>query len=79
MEYHVTWKIDIEAESFENATRIAREIQGVPDSIATHFRVECESGEKQEAWTEEKWGQRMSSTSNPACSKWRSMVNACVR
>lgn len=53
MEYHVKWKIDIEAESFEEAARIARKIQRDPNSIATHFIVECESGEKQEVWADE--------------------------
>jgi spore germination protein YaaH len=56
MEYHVTWKIDIEAESFEEAARIARNIQRDPGSLATHFIVESESGRKQEVWTDEQEG-----------------------
>ncbi len=54
MEYHVIWKIDIEAESFEDAARIAREIQRDPDSLATQFLVESESGETEEVWADEK-------------------------
>ena len=43
-EFQVTWKIDIDAESFEDAVRIALEIQRHPNSIATHFEVKNASG-----------------------------------
>lgn len=38
-EYRVKWEIDIEAESPEEAARIALDIQRDPDSIATAFDV----------------------------------------
>lgn len=43
-EFHVTWSIDIDAESFEDAVRIALEIQRYPNSIATHFQVKDATG-----------------------------------
>lgn len=42
MLYKLTWKIDIEAESPEEAALKALEIQRDPDSIATIFDVACE-------------------------------------
>jgi len=54
MECHVTWKIDIEAKSFKDAAKIAQQIQRDPNSLATHFIVECESGERMEVWTDSK-------------------------
>jgi len=50
MEYKVTWTIDIDAESFEDAARQALEIQRDPESIATHFVVTNDSGEEHEVW-----------------------------
>lgn len=44
MEYHITWKIQVEAESFEEAARIALHIQRDPNSIATLFEVKDASG-----------------------------------
>jgi hypothetical protein len=38
-DYIVTWVIDIEADSPEEAARLALEIQRDPDSIATYFTV----------------------------------------
>ena len=38
MEYEVVWKIDVEAESHEEAAKMAKEIQQDPDSLATHLR-----------------------------------------
>ena len=43
-EFQVTWTIDIDAESFEDAIRIAMEIQRYPNSIATHFEVKDAAG-----------------------------------
>jgi hypothetical protein len=48
MEFHVTWSIDIEAESFEQSIEQARKIQLDPESIATHFTVRSETGEVRE-------------------------------
>jgi len=44
VEYHITWKIDIDAESFEEAVKLALEIQRDPNSIATQFEVRDASG-----------------------------------
>ena len=44
MEYQVTWKIEVEAESFEEAVKLALEIQRDPNSIATLFEVKDASG-----------------------------------
>jgi hypothetical protein len=44
MEYNVTWSIDIDAESFEEAAQIALDIQGDPNSIASHFVVKDATG-----------------------------------
>lgn len=41
--YHVVWRIDVDADSPEEAARKAQEIQRDPDSIATVFDVEGES------------------------------------
>lgn len=38
-EYTVTWKIDIQADSPEEAAKIARVIQLDPDSTAEYFDV----------------------------------------
>ena len=51
MDYHLTWEIDIEAESPSDAVVIALEIQRDPKSLATHFIVECE--ETGEVWESE--------------------------
>ena len=40
MEYHVTWEIDIEADSPREAARCARELQLDQDSTATIFEVQ---------------------------------------
>ena len=53
MEYHIVWKIDIEADSFEEAARIARESQRDPYTLATHFEIECETGEKENVWADD--------------------------
>ena len=53
MEYRVTWIIDIDAESLEDAARIAREIQLDKDSMATHFVVTDQNGESREVWTDQ--------------------------
>ena len=42
MQFRVSWKIDIEAESAEEAARAALAIQREPDSIATVFEVMAE-------------------------------------
>ena len=42
MQFRVSWKIDIEAESAEEAARAALAIQREPDSIATVFEVKAE-------------------------------------
>jgi hypothetical protein len=44
VEYHITWKIEVEAESFEEAVKLALEIQRDPNSIATQFEVRDASG-----------------------------------
>lgn len=43
-DYHVCWKIDISAESPEEAARIARKYQLDPDTHADHFEVFDEDG-----------------------------------
>jgi len=48
MEYRVTWIIDLDAESFEEAAQEALEIQRDPDSLATHFTVTDEDGRTKE-------------------------------
>ncbi len=48
MEYRVTWTIDIDSESPEEAVRLAREIQLDKDSLATHFEVTGDDGTTQE-------------------------------
>ena len=50
MEYRVTWTIDVEAESFEDAAHLAREIQLDPDSHATYFTVRDHNGIDHEVW-----------------------------
>lgn len=42
VQFRVSWKIDIEAESAEDAARAALAIQREPDSIATVFEVKAE-------------------------------------
>ena len=44
MEYQITWKIEVEAESSEEAAQIALHIQRDPNSIATLFEVKDASG-----------------------------------
>ena len=51
MEYRVTWVIDLDAESFEDAARVAREIQLDPDSLATHFTIRDRHGDDREVWS----------------------------
>lgn len=47
MEYHLTWTIELTAESFEDAARVAREIQLDPDSLATCFLIrDCNGVER---------------------------------
>jgi len=48
MEYRVTWTIDLDAESFEDAARQALEIHRDPVSIATCFTITDENGTRQE-------------------------------
>jgi len=45
-EYRVVWEIDVDAESYEEAARIALEIHRDPDSIATVFGVTDDHGER---------------------------------
>ncbi len=44
MEYNITWKIEVDAHSFEHAAQIALDIQRDPNSIATQFEVKDASG-----------------------------------
>ena len=44
VEYDITWKIEVEAGSFEEAVKIALEIQRDPNSIATQFEVRDAAG-----------------------------------
>ncbi len=44
MEYHITWKIEVDAHSFEDAVLVALDIQRDPNSIATHFNVQNKAG-----------------------------------
>lgn len=39
MEFSITWRIELNAESFEDAARKALEIQRDPDSSATVFEI----------------------------------------
>lgn len=48
MEYRVTWTIDVNAESFEDAALVAMRVQRDPESIATHFEVKNSAGETRE-------------------------------
>lgn len=52
MEYHVTWTIELGAVSFEDAARLAREIQLDPDSLATCFLVRDCNGVECPIWTD---------------------------
>ena len=69
MEYRVTWIIDLGAESFEDAARLARKTGTVPsesssawtvpsfpdpDSLATHFLVRDRHGDDREVWADSK-------------------------
>jgi len=47
MEYKVTWIIELDAESFDDAAFKALEIQRDVNSIANHFTVEDEFGSKE--------------------------------
>ena len=49
MEYRVTWTIDLDADSPEDAARKALAIQRDPDSWATHFTVCDPQGRAHEA------------------------------
>ena len=51
----MTWIIDLDAESFENAAHLAREIQLDPDSLATHFIVRDRHGDDREVWADSKY------------------------
>ena len=55
MEYRVTWNIDLDAESFEDAARLAREIQLDTNSLATHFIIEDRCGDDREIWADSKY------------------------
>ena len=44
MEYHITWKIEVDAHSFEDAVLVALDIQRDPNSFATHFNVKNKAG-----------------------------------
>ena len=44
MEYNVTWTIDVDADSPEEAARAALEMQRRSDSWATHFEVQDSQG-----------------------------------
>ena len=55
MEYRVTWIIDLDAESFEDAARLAREIQLDLDPLATHFIVQDRRGDDREVWADSKY------------------------
>ena len=48
MEYRVTWTIDIDAESPEEAAHLAHRIQLEKDSLATHFEVTGEDSTTRE-------------------------------
>ena len=48
MEYRVTWTIDLNAKSFDEAVLLALEIQRDPNSIATHFQVKNKAGVEKE-------------------------------
>ena len=50
MEYRVTWIIDVDAGSFEEAASAALEIQRDPESLATHFIVRDQHGKDREVW-----------------------------
>jgi hypothetical protein len=44
LEYHVTWSIDIDAESFGEAAQLALDIQRDTNSIASHFVIKDATG-----------------------------------
>lgn len=52
MEYRVTWTIDLDAETHEEAARLALDIQRDSASLAGHFMVIDEHGDKREVWAE---------------------------
>ena len=56
MEYRVTWIIDLDAESFEDAAEKALEIQRDPESLATHFLIQDQHGNDREVWADHKPG-----------------------
>lgn len=58
MEYRVTWTIDLDAESFEDAARLAREIQLDPDSLATHFVIRDPHGDDRKVWVDTNMSER---------------------
>ena len=45
-EYDVTWRVQISADSPEEAAKIAQEYQRDPDSLATVFDVQDEHGNR---------------------------------
>jgi hypothetical protein len=45
MQYRVHWVVDIEADTPEEAAKLAQEMQHDPESTATFFSVEDEDGE----------------------------------
>ena len=49
MDYHLTWEIDIEAESPSDAVVIALEIQRDIHSLATHFVITTACGQRWES------------------------------
>ena len=53
----MTWIIDLDAESFEDAAHLAREIQLDPDSLATHIIVRDRNGDDREVWADSKYPQ----------------------
>lgn len=48
MEYHVTWSIDLDAHTFEDAVMVALALQRDPNAITTHFQVKNKAGEVRE-------------------------------
>jgi len=69
MEYRVTWIIDLDAESIEDAARplgkrglyqASLRARGLslfshPDSLATHFIVQDQKGDDREVWADSKY------------------------
>jgi len=55
MEYRVTWAIDLDAGSFEDAARLVRDIQLDRNSLATHFIVQDRHGDDREVWADSEY------------------------